>query len=675
MATNPLLRYGPPRQIACTLGISGEFPNYISGAAYTGTVAINGAQGATRVDLVPPGLDDVGTEYVPLRNAGFEAAGDWVVDPARSPAVAPGFSIETGTGRTGTGFLRWQGDPAGAQDKFNSLTVARTIASGRIDAAVWVRCTAHSGGGGSIQAGILIEQFADEAMTVPLGSAVSSFALYNGVDTNWRKVDSWTNNVAGYTRVSIIVTQGINTGLTATLEFDDVEWNARGIATGAPSTLGLPAGFTIDTVTSPDRVRVQWPEIPSGGGGGGTSTLANLDLESGDANWFKGYGWAITNVAPVDVGSWSAKYSGLGQSSLVHETLAPVTAGTSITASCRVSKGGNRQDFAGGAVLLEWLDANTRPLGFNVGNVVNTGSSAFQTSSVTATAPAGAAFVRLGASGTRDVKGRASDVVTVDTFVWNHTFALGGSGGSGGGATPVTGPVAFSFRVTDSQGCTTVATRTINGISGGEFTYRVSEASSSVSSFNVPLPVEAVAGDAILLLSITPTAGPGVYGYWNPTGGISLSAGQGQLSVGTVQHCVFVATASHIVSGVPCEVASNMGSPSRTGKFLAVRIPSAYVKTPIQFADGGANLFNGPFSVSFGWPAPSIGIGTFFNESGTTNTSYPLPFANSSITFNGIYYAVCLDVYAGSSPFTVSTWNVSPPGGFTLTQPSILRSL
>jgi hypothetical protein len=80
---------------------------------------------------------------------------------------------------------------------------------------------------------------------------------------------------------------------------------------------------------------------------------------------------------------------------------------------------------------------------------------------VTANAPAGAAFVRLGASASRDVKGRATDAVAVDAFAWNHTFALGGSGGSGGTATPTTGPIALTFRVRDSVGCSALATRTI----------------------------------------------------------------------------------------------------------------------------------------------------------------------------------------------------------------------
>jgi hypothetical protein len=1083
----PLIGDGP----SCSLGVAGEFPSYTPGLSYTGTVDITGASGATTVELISAGGGEDGTVYVPIQNAGFEALTGWARDTARTPEVSPGFSIQSGTGRNGTGFLRWQGNPDGKTDKFNSLTVARTAGGGRtINAKTWVRCTAHSGGGGVVQAAIKIEQFADEACTIPLNETVSEFANFSAVDTSWRDVRSWAPDFNGYCRVSLIVTQGIAlAGFSATLEFDDVEWDARqtidtwstgiaptgiplqngnfesgnvgwafvpietnagltvsnasskieiikdtgngrnssdwvakftttggnirtslannvvvynssgntvtitclvklnslvndgnvfaglfcegfsdaaltnrlgvgttltvfteidlgstwrrlectvsgvayirlslyaagteacevyfddvkwdadGVAIGGgtlPSAVNFPAGFTIDTITTPDRVRVQWPGIPvpgnsslllnmngtngsttfvdsstynhtttaygnaqistaqskfggasgyfNGGdyvqipgssafdistgdwtvrgwvrfpntpasalqsyamsslktvdnnlgttfaiifgysgldntlalsvfeggtaystsansipvvantwhhvavarqgntfrvyfdgvqvanttqaltlnfdptwplrvgrsalgtGGndfrgyiddfefikgtclypngttftppttqaipsviaGGTSSLTNLGFESGDVNWLKGAGWTITTASPLDTGTWSAKYSGIGQSNIAHETMAPVSPGTTITASCRISKGNNRDDFAGGAVVLQWFDKDFAPVGFAVGNVVNVGTAAFQTSTVTGTAPEGAAFVRLAASGTRDVKGRATDVVTVDSFTWNHTFTLGGSGGSGGSASPISGPITFSFRVRDAKGCEAVATRTIGSLTSGNFTYLVSETPGSVSSFNVPLPPETTVGEAIVLLSITPVASPGISGYWNPTGGIALSAGQGQLSVGTVQHCVFVATASHIASGVPCEVASNMGSPSRTGKFLAVRIPSAYVKTPLEFADGGANLFNGPFQVYFGWAGPSIAIGTFFNENGTTNTSYPLPLVNTSISFNGINYAVCMGFYTGSSPLTVGSWNVSPPGGFTLTQPSILRGI
>jgi hypothetical protein len=435
----------------------------------------------------------------------------------------------------------------------------------------------------------------------------------------------------------------------------------------------FPAGFTLDTQLSPDRVRVQWPAIPSGGGG--TSTLSNLGFEVGDVNWLKGAGWEITTASPLDTGTWSAKYSGIGQSNIAHETMAPVSPGTTITASCRISKGNNRDDFAGGAVVLQWFDKDFAPVGFAVGNVVNVGTAAFQTSTVTGTAPEGAAFVRLAASGTRDVKGRATDVVTVDSFAWNHTFTLGGSGGSGGSASPISGPITFSFRVRDAKGCEAVATRTIGQLTSGNFTYLVSETPGSVSSFNVPLPPETTVGETIVLFSITPVASPGVSGYWKPTGNISFTGGQAGLVNGVTTHEVFIATGSHITSGVPCTVVDNAGVPNRTGKFLAVRIPSGYVKTPLNFAYGGANLFDVSSQVTFGWSGNHIAIGGYFNENSTLNTSYPLPLVNTSISFNGIYYAICMGFYSGSSPLTLPPWGTSPSGGFTQVQASILRGI
>ena len=142
MATNPLLRYGPPRQINCTLGISGEFPNYTSGSAYTGTVSINGAQGATRVELVPPGTDANGGAYIPLANGDFAGGStSWSV---QTQTTSPGFSFQAGAGRSGPGFLRWQcSGPMGNNDAdvvVNTSLVRTTerTTTGRF----WARCTA-----------------------------------------------------------------------------------------------------------------------------------------------------------------------------------------------------------------------------------------------------------------------------------------------------------------------------------------------------------------------------------------------------------------------------------------------------------------------------------------------------------------------------------------------------
>lgn len=676
MSNNPLVRFGAPKNINCTLGISGEFPSYTPGSAYTGTVSINGAQGATRVELLPPGTAPNGGAYIPLPNGDFAAgAAGWTV---QTQTASPGFSFQSGAGRSGPGFLRWQvSGPMGNNDAdvvFNTTLVQSTevLTTGRF----WARCTAIGTTTDTIYAQVAVQMqvFADAAGTQLLGSYLLGFLRFYEV-LDWRPIVSSCPTAPGqYVRFSIWA----GSGVAATLEFDDCEWDARGVPSSPPAALALPAGFTIDTVTSPDRVRVQWPAIPTSGqsaysllhfdgsfaddagltwtlrgspttttsqsrfggasgsfavgngmhtpeainwtyssdndngnwtmefwlylpnditdyqpivslsklaeisegmvslrigypgantnelyfgsasysggntgyslptgqwvhtaivrdrgntrvyadgalrysdpagasavgmaiiigrddflfgpssgftgfmdefrfvlgsalytgstytvptapfvfsGGSATSTLPNLNFESGDVNWIKGAGWSITQGGLVDGGTWSAKYNGVGQSSIFHETLAPVTPGTTITASCRISKGNNRKDFAGGRISLWWYDANTRFIGSSLGNIVNEGTAAFQTSTVTGTAPSGAAYVRIDLSGTRDVKGRTTDVVAIDSVTWNHTFALGGTGGSGGTATPTTGPITLTFRVTDAQGCSAVATRTIN---------------------------------------------------------------------------------------------------------------------------------------------------------------------------------------------------------------------
>lgn len=251
------------------------------------------------------------------------------------------------------------------------------------------------------------------------------------------------------------------------------------------ATPTLPAGWSLAVNQSTDVVTLAWPAATP------TGALPNLGFESGAANWLLGNAWVIDSAPLVDAGTQSAKYNGPGQSSLVHAQAVPVTPGTSITASARISKGTNREDFGGGAVVLQWLNAAGVPIDFAVGNVVNTGSSAFQTSSVTATAPAGASLVRLAVSGTRDVKGRARDKVYVDNLAWNHTYAIGGGANT---------DYAVVIRVRDGRGCQatlsqTVVALTLNVISlnswdgaNGTTTYSDKVAGRTWTILNGPTP-------------------------------------------------------------------------------------------------------------------------------------------------------------------------------------------
>jgi len=213
------------------------------------------------------------------------------------------------------------------------------------------------------------------------------------------------------------------------------------------ATPALPDGWSLAVNQATGVVTLAWPgATPSG-------ALPNLNFEAGDdGNWLLGNRWTIDTTALVETGTQSAKYDGPGQSSLTHAQAVPVTPGTSITASARISKGTTREDFSGGAVVLQWLDAAGTPISFSVGNVVNTGSSAFQTSTVTATAPAGAALVRLAVSGSRDPKGRSGDKVYADNVTWNHSYAIGG-----GAATNY----AVVIRVRDGRGCQATLSQTI----------------------------------------------------------------------------------------------------------------------------------------------------------------------------------------------------------------------
>lgn len=183
----------------------------------------------------------------------------------------------------------------------------------------------------------------------------------------------------------------------------------------------LPPGATITADNPNDTIVLEWPAA-------GAGTLDNLGFEDGnDGEWLLGYGWSIITGGEIESGTYSARYNGVGQASALHRIAAPVTPGTTITATARVNKDDNRKDFAGGAVLMIWYTAAMVPIRYDVGNVVNTGANAFQTSTLVATAPANAAFVRLGFSGTRDTKGRAKHPVWVDSLTWDHTFTVGGA--------------------------------------------------------------------------------------------------------------------------------------------------------------------------------------------------------------------------------------------------------
>jgi hypothetical protein len=186
----------------------------------------------------------------------------------------------------------------------------------------------------------------------------------------------------------------------------------------------------------------------------------NADFESGDTGWTKETGWSIENDASKAFsGTWAARYTGVtGTAAIYNSTLNIAQPGLAITASCMVNQGGSDAGDAAGKVFLEWLDASFISLRIDDGNNINSSSDGkFKKSTVSATAPASTAYVRVGALCRLE---SASKSVRVDTFVWDYAYqpeqdglifrAVQASPGYSGGTEPAW-PTVLGVQVVDND--------------------------------------------------------------------------------------------------------------------------------------------------------------------------------------------------------------------------------
>jgi hypothetical protein len=185
----------------------------------------------------------------------------------------------------------------------------------------------------------------------------------------------------------------------------------------------------------------------------------NADFESGDTGWTKEAGWTIETGGSHFSGDWAARYTGVtGTAAIYNSTLNVALPGLSITASCMVNQGASDSGDAAGKVFLEWLDASFVSLRIDDGNNINSGSNGqYKKSTVTATAPATTAYVRIGALCRLE---SASKSVWVDTFVWDYAYqpeqdglifrAVQASPGYSGGTEP-TWPAVLGVQVVDNE--------------------------------------------------------------------------------------------------------------------------------------------------------------------------------------------------------------------------------
>jgi YD repeat-containing protein len=151
-----------------------------------------------------------------------------------------------------------------------------------------------------------------------------------------------------------------------------------------------------------------------------TSQPTNDSFSEGDTGWDEPAGWSIHSTAAAANSPWVASYNGLTPQTLTNQDQVPVTAGQTISATAQVSlylAADGAQ--AAGAVVILWYDADGNLISTSEGNVVsNDHKGAWETTTVTGSAPVGAAFAAVGISG--DSNGIGS--VSVRGVSWNYQY-------------------------------------------------------------------------------------------------------------------------------------------------------------------------------------------------------------------------------------------------------------
>lgn len=158
-----------------------------------------------------------------------------------------------------------------------------------------------------------------------------------------------------------------------------------------------------------------------------SGAILNPSFEDGDTDWTKGTGWTIqlgTTVdgAPTEFdGAWVAQFNATTTDSYLEgDGLIPVNPGRRINAQCMIRQGDSNGGVAGARVLLNWYDITETLISRSLGTLIDAEpKTKYVVSTVTGTAPANAAFVKIGAVAFRN---NGSHPLWVDTFSWNYTY-------------------------------------------------------------------------------------------------------------------------------------------------------------------------------------------------------------------------------------------------------------
>jgi hypothetical protein len=182
-----------------------------------------------------------------------------------------------------------------------------------------------------------------------------------------------------------------------------------------------------------------------------TPVLVNPDFESGNTGWTTTGTWSIDNTGIPYSGAWDATCTAAGE--ILNTEVAQVAPGYVVTASCAVKSSGTTGNNA--QVMIVWFDQSMNRLtGLEAKGNGNSLHDTQQISTVTAVAPANAAFLKIGANGI--IVGAGYSVVDAFSVNYAHSTPSGliykatqAATGKSGNSEPVWPGVGVS--VTDNQ--------------------------------------------------------------------------------------------------------------------------------------------------------------------------------------------------------------------------------
>lgn len=151
--------------------------------------------------------------------------------------------------------------------------------------------------------------------------------------------------------------------------------------------------------------------------------VTNGGFESGNTGWTMDAGFSIGQFGDGThfQGTWSLQWDSTAEGRAINNNATEVVAGQSITATCQVQQGASSSGQAGARAEIIWYDASDDFLSVSSGNLVNsTSNQNWKQSSITAVAPAGAAFARFSVFAFR-LSGGAE--LWVDNCTWNAVVA------------------------------------------------------------------------------------------------------------------------------------------------------------------------------------------------------------------------------------------------------------